>query len=128
MASRNLLEDTLVALADANVGFVVCGGVASILQGVQRATHDLDLRVRLQDHDLAGVVAVAQALGFQPRIPEPLSALLDVERRRVWTDEGRAIRVSSKRDLIVAKQAVQPPRKTDLRDIADLQELLDEQR
>jgi hypothetical protein len=32
--------------------------------------------------------------------------------------------VSSREDLIAAKQSVQPPRKVDLRDIEDLQELL----
>ena len=156
----------MVALADARVRFVVCGGVACVLQGVARATQDLDVRVRLDDGDLRGVVGVSRALGLTPRIPEPLEALLDVERRRVWVDEkravvytllsptgafsldiflryplsfeeleasadtfdieGRAVRVSSKRHLIAAKRAVLPPRTTDLRDIADLKELLGE--
>lgn len=39
--ANNLLTRTLVALTDARVRFVVCGGVACILQGVARATHDL---------------------------------------------------------------------------------------
>jgi len=38
--------------------------------------------------------------------------------------EGRRVLVSSKRHLIVAKSSVKPPRKVDLRDIEDLQELL----
>jgi hypothetical protein len=161
-----LLTRTLVALTDAGVAFVVCGGVACVLQGVQRATHDLDVRAVLADDNLARLVGVARALGLRPRIPEPLEALLDGERRRVWVEEkhavvytllaedgrfaldvflayplsydelrsradqleieGRPIFVSSKRDLITAKRAVQPPRKTDLRDIEDLEELLDE--
>jgi glutamate synthase domain-containing protein 2 len=37
---------------------------------------------------------------------------------------GRTVWVSSKRHLIEAKRAVQPPRKVDLRDIEDLEELL----
>lgn len=161
---HNLLTQTLTALADANVNFVVCGGVACILQGVGRTTHDLDIRVDLEDADLRGVLKVAEVLGFNPRIPEPLHALLDGERRRVWMDEkkavvytlmapngafsidiflqypltvhellaeadsfvveGRNIRVSSKRHLVAAKQAVQPPRKQDLRDIEDLLDLM----
>lgn len=160
------VRTTLVALADAGVHFVVCGGVACILQGVARATHDLDLRVALVDEDLRQLVAVARRLGFRPRSPEPLEALLDPERRRAWVEEkeavvytlqspsgdfsvdvflrypipfpdlvrdadvvtldGRAVKVSSKRHLIEAKRAVQPPRKQDTRDIEDLLELLGE--
>jgi hypothetical protein len=89
--SENLLTKTLTALADEKVRFVVCGGVACILQGVARATHDLDVRVALEDADLRGVVAVARSLGLSPRIPEPMDALLDVERRRVWTNEKNAV-------------------------------------
>jgi len=89
--TENLLRATLTALAEAEVDFVVCGGVACILQGVARATHDLDLRIDLDDANLARLVEVARGLGLTPRIPEPLEALLDPERRRVWTDEKRAI-------------------------------------
>ncbi len=163
--AENPIRQTLTALVDGNVRFVVCGGVACILQGVARATHDLDVRVALEDADLRSLVGVARSLGLRPRIPEPLDALLDPERRRVWTEDknaivytlvspsgafaldiflrypigfaelvasadpfdidGRRVLVSSKRHLVEAKRAVQPPRKTDLRDIEDLQELLD---
>ena len=40
--------------------------------------------------------------------------------------DGRTVWISSKRDLIVAKQAIVPPRKVDTRDIEDLLELLGE--
>ena len=83
----NLLRQTLTALVDAKVHFVVCGGVACILQGVARSTHDLDVRVALEDAELQRLVEVARSLGLRPRIPEPLEALLDPERRRVWSEE-----------------------------------------
>ena len=160
---ENLLTRTLVALLDAEVRFVVCGGVACIMQGVARATHDLDIAVALEAKDLNGVVRVARELGLRPRIPEPLDALLDSDRRRAWVEqkhavvytllapsgafavdiflrypvpftelfaqatvleiEGRRVAVSSVEHLIQAKQAVDPPRKQDLRDIEDLEEL-----
>lgn len=166
--AENLLRRTLVALADANVRFVVCGGVACILQGVARTTHDLDVRVALETPDLLALIRVARALDLQPRVPEPLDALLDAGRRRVWVEEkhavvytliarsrafsldvflryplsfeelaadadafdieGRRVLVSSRRHLIVAKSSVTPPRKVDLRDIEDLEELLREPR
>ncbi len=160
----NLLRMTLIALADANVRFVVCGGVACVLQGVARTTHHLDVRVALETPDLEALVRVARALELRPRVPEPIESLLDAERRRAWVEEkhavvytlvaasgafaldvflsyplsfdelaaeadsfeveGRRFLVSSKRHLIVAKSSVTPPRKVDLRDIEDLQELL----
>jgi hypothetical protein len=164
VVADNLLHRTIVALVDADVRFVVCGGVACILQGVARTTHDLDLRVALEAPDLTGLLAVARALDLQPRVPEPMTALLDPERRRAWVEEkravvytlhtrsgafavdvflayplsyeelaaeadvfeidGRRVLVSSKRHLIVAKSRVQPPRRVDLRDIEDLEELI----
>lgn len=71
--------------------FVVCGGVACILQGVPRATHDLDIRVALEPEDLRGLLGVARGLGLRPRIPEPPEALLDPERRRAWVEEKHAV-------------------------------------
>ncbi len=160
----NLLTRTLVALSDAGVRFVVCGGVACVLQGVARATHDLDVRVRLTDDDLRALIVACRAVGLTPRIPEPIEAVLDPARRHAWivemravvytllapdgsfsldvflrypltfeeldavadvvVIEGRSVKVSSKAHLIVAKRAVDPPRTRDLRDIADLEELL----
>lgn len=89
--SENLLTQTLTSLSDAGVDFVVCGGVACILQGVARATHDLDIRVVLDDVNLPRLIGVARALGLRPRIPEPIDNLADPARRRVWIEEKHAL-------------------------------------
>ena len=160
----NKVRELLTALSVAGVDFVVCGGLACVLQGVNRVTHDVDLDIALDDDNLERFVSVARSLMLRPRIPEPLEALADGSRRRCWVEEKRAvvftlvsrrgdlvvdvflqypiphedllacsdlfelggatIHVSSKAHLIAAKAAVQPPRKQDLRDIEDLQELL----
>lgn len=91
MVTDNLIKRTLVALVDAQIRYVVCGGVACILQGVARATHDLDIRVVLESPDLDRLIVVIRSLGLTPRIPEPLDALLDPERRRVWQHEKNAV-------------------------------------
>jgi len=70
---------------------VVCGGVACILQGVARATHDLDVRVAMDDLSLARLIRAVRQLGLRPRIPEPLEALLDASRRFAWMEEKRAV-------------------------------------
>ena len=162
--STNPVIATLGALSSAGVEFVVCGGVACVLQGVARATHDLDLLVALEVENLRRLLAVTSQLGLRPRIPEPPTALLDPEARRRWREEkhavvytfvpdrgafaldvfleypvpfpelaadavamnvgGVTIRVSSRRHLLLAKRAVRPPRRQDLRDIEDLEALL----
>lgn len=42
MATRLDLGGLLAALAEAGVEFVVCGGVAVVLHGVERVTMDLE--------------------------------------------------------------------------------------
>lgn len=45
MASQPDIAGLIVDLAKAGVEFVVCGGVACVLHGVERVTMDLDIRV-----------------------------------------------------------------------------------
>lgn len=42
---ENYLKEMLVTLTDAGVEFVVGGGVACVLHGVERVTLDLDIAV-----------------------------------------------------------------------------------
>jgi len=44
---ENYLKKMLVTLADAGVEFVVGGGVACVLHGVERVTLDLDVAVQM---------------------------------------------------------------------------------
>jgi len=160
----NKVRDVLVALVAGGVDYVVCGGLACVLQGVNRVTHDLDLDIALDAENLERFLAVARARSLRPRVPEPLESLADPARRKSWVEEKQAVvftlvsergdlvidvflqypiphdelrdaadpfeiggvrvAVSSKADLLRAKRAVQPPRKQDLRDIEDLEELL----
>jgi predicted nucleotidyltransferase len=88
--ATHTLTGVLRALAAGGVDFVVCGGVACILHGVNRTTADVDLAVRLEDSNLRRFVDVVRRLGFQPRIPEPLEALLDARKRREWVEAKHA--------------------------------------
>ncbi len=81
-------------------------------------------------HPLVFQAPPVRSLGLRPRIPEPLEAILDPERRRVWVEEKHAVVYtlfppSGAFALDEAKRAVQPPRRNDLCDIEDLQDLLD---
>lgn len=59
----------LEALHDANVRYLVVGGVAVVLHGALRATADLDLVVQLDPDNAADAVDALAALGFVPRLP-----------------------------------------------------------
>ena len=41
--NNDKLFELMKALSESGVKFVVCGGVACVLQGVERATFDLDI-------------------------------------------------------------------------------------
>lgn len=157
------LQQIFIALNEHNVEFVLCGGVACVLQGCERTTQDLDLYISLEQANLMRAVEAFRSLDLQPRIPEPIESLADDHQRSRWIQEknalvytlvspeglfqvdvfltypvpwqqlrqhadtmtvaGTQILVSSRDDLIAAKQQVQPPREKDLWDIRVLKEL-----
>lgn len=68
---RNYLKELLLALADAGVEAVVGGGVACVLQGVERMTLDLLLAIAFDRANLLRFLSVMQAQGLTPRAPVP---------------------------------------------------------
>lgn len=150
-------------LAAAGVEFVLCGGAACVLHGVERVTMDIDIRVPDSSDNYARLVGVLKSRGMIPRIPEPMESLCDADHRNAWIKDkgalvwtalstdgfeqidvflsypiswddlaadarimeirGFPVKVSSRTHLILAKRAVNPPRRKDLRDIEDLEAL-----
>jgi hypothetical protein len=66
------LEGLLRALADANVEFIIVGGVAAVLHGVPINTHDLDIVPAQTAENLDRLHAVLQGLSarFRPVRPD----------------------------------------------------------
>ena len=75
------------ALADANVRYLVVGGVAVNAHGYERHTKDLDLVIQLEDKNLSAALEVLQSLGFRPKVPVPIEAFADSALRQSWTEE-----------------------------------------
>ncbi len=73
----NHFKETLVALSEAEVDFIICGGVAMVLHGVERATLDLDLSVSFVPENLRRFIAVIRSLELSPRIPVEHEFILD---------------------------------------------------
>ena len=84
-------ETILNALSDAGVEFIVGGGMACILQGVERLTMDVDVAVMMQEKNWERLVEVTENLGLIPRVPLNSRSLIDPAVRRVVLDEKKAI-------------------------------------
>jgi predicted nucleotidyltransferase len=86
-AVQNFAEQVIVALAKANVEFVVVGGISAVMHGSPIVTRDVDLCYRRVD---ANLVRLADALKpFQPRLrdlPEGLPNVFDVHSLRLGSN------------------------------------------
>lgn len=85
------LFDLLKALSKANVQYVICGGVACVLHGVERATYDVDLSVSFDICNLEKIIEVAKKFNLKPRIPEPVEFLFDEKKRKEWFEKKGAL-------------------------------------
>ena len=81
------IEEVLTALGDAEVRYLVVGGVAVVLHGHLRTTADLDLWVELGEENLRKATACFRALGYRPRAPVEIEELADPAKRRAWVEE-----------------------------------------
>jgi hypothetical protein len=88
---RNHLKEILFALSDGQVKFIVGGGVAAVLHGVERVTMDLDISIDMCPDNLARFADVMEHLGMNPRVPVPVRALQDPEVIRIIVEEKHAI-------------------------------------
>lgn len=85
------------ALRDADVSFVVVGGVAVVLQGHPRSTVDLDLVIDLEVGNAGRAMEVLTGLGLTPRVPVDASDFADPAVRTDWV-EHRNLTVFSLHD------------------------------
>ncbi len=85
MAGR--VEWVLAPLEQAGVRYLVVGGVAVVLHGYLRTTLDLDLVLQMERDNLERALKALAGLGFQPRVPVPLSSFADPQIREIWLRE-----------------------------------------
>jgi hypothetical protein len=89
--TNDRLFELLGELSGASVKFVVCGGVACVLHGVDRTTLDLDVSVSMDEENLRKVVEVCRKMGLYPRIAEPIENLYDPAKRKEWIENKGAL-------------------------------------
>jgi hypothetical protein len=79
--------DLFAALNRHQVSYVLIGGLAVALHGVERNTMDVDVCVVVSPGNMSRLAAAAKALNLQPMLPVPLSALEDIDTLRRWHTE-----------------------------------------
>jgi hypothetical protein len=66
---------------------MVAGGIAVNLYGIERATADVDIIIKLVDTNLRNFVKAVKKLGLKPKIPVRLDDFLDAGKRKEWEKE-----------------------------------------
>lgn len=81
------IERVLAALNQAQVRYLVAGGVAVVLHGYLRTTADLDLVVQLEPDNTRRALRALASLGYSPRAPVPAEEFADAGIREHWIRE-----------------------------------------
>ena len=87
----NHINEILFALTDAEVEFIVGGGVAAVLHGVERVTLDIDLALDMEPANVEKFLQVMNKLGLQPRVPVPARDLMSHEAVRRMISQKEAM-------------------------------------
>jgi hypothetical protein len=85
------LIEILCTLQARGVDFVVAGGVAMVLHGVERMTLDLDVAVSLEPENLKRFLSALSQLNLVPRAPIPADTILDAARVEELIQEKNAL-------------------------------------
>jgi hypothetical protein len=79
--------ELFAALKKFDVDYLLIGGLAVSLHGVERATMDVDITVAMQPENLEGLLQLAKALQLTPVAPVPLESLTNLALLRQWHTE-----------------------------------------
>jgi hypothetical protein len=86
--------DLFRALHEERVEYLVVGGLAINLHGVERATMDVDLVLAMNESNLRCFLSAATRLKLKPILPVPLQSLCDAKQLDAWVREKRLIAYS----------------------------------
>lgn len=74
-------------LHDANVHYVIVGGLATVLHGYARFTADIDLVINLNKAEAEKAVKAIVGMGLKPRLPVDPLQFADSSIRESWRKE-----------------------------------------
>ena len=79
--------DLFSALERHNVDYLLIGGLAVSLYGIERATMDVDITIAMNPENRAALIRAARELKLTPVLPVSLESLEDLELLRMWHTE-----------------------------------------
>jgi len=79
------------ALRDADVRYLIVGGLAVAAHGFGRATFDVDLVVQLQPENARRAMSALEGLGYRPLVPVSAQDFADAGIREGWIRDKRMI-------------------------------------
>lgn len=82
-----MFKELFQALEAEKVKYLLVGGIAVNLYGIERATADVDLVVSLDEENLRNFIRAVKKIDLRPRVPVPVEDLLDKEKRKAWAKE-----------------------------------------
>ncbi len=80
-------EDIFRKLQEKGVRYLLIGGVAVNLLGIERSTGDVDISVAMDNANVLKLVEAAKELGFVPKVPVDPADLADPNKRSEWQTE-----------------------------------------
>ena len=83
-SDMGLYDDVYAAFEEAEVRYVVVGGMAVVMSGHVRATVDLDVVVDLDPEAALRAMQALEGLGLLPRVPIALTDFADPQVRESW--------------------------------------------
>ncbi|MDY6967639.1 MAG: hypothetical protein SVR08_03135 [Spirochaetota bacterium] len=89
--SNNYLLEMINDLFVNNIDFIIAGGVALVLHGIERMTLDLDISVSMTESNLNKLIITLKNMGLTPRVPVPAESLLDPVKRRSFVTDKNAM-------------------------------------
>jgi len=75
------------ALNEANVQYIVVGGLATVLHGYARLTADIDLVINLDQQEAEKAVKTLTVIGLKPRLPVDPMQFTDEAIRESWVND-----------------------------------------
>ena len=88
---KSFLKDLIFALHDSGIEFIIGGGVALVLHGIERMTLDLDIALNLTQANVDTFLEVLDENSMIPRVPVSGNALSDPTAVQQMIKEKNAI-------------------------------------
>jgi len=72
---------------DANVRYIIVGGMAVVAHGYGRMTFDVDFVIKLERQNILQAFAALAKAGYRPRVPVTAEQFADASLREEWIKE-----------------------------------------